>query len=86
MQTSSGNDRTINSDSIIQFSPLDFIRSGLYNYSSGGINGRSGSGYYWQLRVYSETNARSLGFASTGLNPQDGNYKGYGFTVRCLAR
>ena len=65
---------------------LLFIRSGNYNYSSGGINNRSSNGNYWQSRVNSETNARNLNFNSTNLNPQNNNNKGNGFTVRCLVR
>ena len=86
MEYSGGNERTINSDSIIQLSPTNFIRNGHYNYDSGDISYRGSYGRYWQSRVYSEAHARNLTFYSTALLPQNSSLKGYGFTVRCLVR
>ena len=76
----------VNTDSQLQLGPLNLIRNGRYDYSSGGIFYRSGNGYYWQSRVYSATSARLLAFFSTYLNPQVDHYKGYGISLRCLVR
>ncbi|MBQ3261423.1 hypothetical protein IJH29_02070 [Candidatus Saccharibacteria bacterium] len=43
-------------------------------------------GYYWSSTTYSTTNSRNLGFYSAGLGPSNGNGKGFGFAVRCVAR
>ena len=39
-------------------------------------------GYYWSARAYSAGYGRSLGFDSGGVNPQNYNYRAYGFSVR----
>ena len=77
----------INFDTEIQMKPTNFIRSGFYNYSSGGINSRNNYGPYWQSNNYSHIYTRALYFLSTLLNPQDTtNYKGYGYSLRYLVR
>ena len=65
---------------------LSFLRSGNYNYDSGALNNRGTNGNYWSLRGNSGTNANNLNFNSTNINPQNGNNRGNGFAVRCLAR
>ena len=59
-----------------------FPASGLYNGTS--LSYRGSSGYYWSSTWYSETNARSLSFGSTGVNPQYFNSRRLGFTVRAV--
>ena len=76
--------RTINSDSVIQFSSISFIRSGYYSYSSGGISVRDSNGYLWELEAVLTIAARILYFNSTYLYPQNTTYKGSGFPLRCL--
>ena len=73
-------------DNGIQRAPLSFVRGGYYLYSGGNLNYRGSNGYYWESRVGSGTTAYGLGFYSTDLTPQYGNLKGYGFSLRCLAR
>ena len=75
-----------NLDVIIQNNPISFIRSGRYYYGSGSIVDRSNESFYWGLIPVSDTYARYLYFYSTYLNPQSSNYKGNGFSFRCLVR
>ena len=78
-----------NADTLVQNLPLSFLRSGYYGYSNGALNHRDTVGYYWSAQSYpSGTNpyANYLYFRSTVINPQDGNHRGYGVALRCLAR
>lgn len=45
-----------------------------------------GRGYYWSSTPYAATYAHYLYFSSMLVNPQNGNNKTNGFTVRCVAR
>ncbi|MBR2709807.1 hypothetical protein IKE72_01870, partial [Candidatus Saccharibacteria bacterium] len=65
--------------------PMNFNRPGHYHWSNGELNGRGTAGHFWSSVGYSATNARGLNFYSTYFSPQDGHYKGYGFSVRCVA-
>ena len=65
---------------------LSFLLSGDYYYVSSALVARGSYGNYWSLRGLSGTSANDLNFYSTGINPQDGYGRGYGFAVRCLAR
>ena len=73
-------------DAGIQAAPLSFLRGGYYYYSNGGLNNRGDRGYDWESRVDSDTYAYRLVFQSTSLNPQNSNYKGSGFSLRCIVR
>ena len=67
---------------------LSFLRSGYYYYDSGALNGRGTYGYYWSAQSYTSgttLGAYSLHFLSTYVYPQNGNNRGNGFAVRCLA-
>ena len=68
-------------DTILQLPPLAFLRSGDYGYSGGGLSNRTSDGYYWSDRL-----SNSLDFSSSVLRPQGGSARGYGFSLRCLAR
>jgi len=59
-----------------------FPASGFYLGAS--LLSRGSNGYYWSSTWYSEASARSLGFNSAGVNPQDFNDRRYGFTVRAV--
>ena len=59
-----------------------FPASGYYNGTS--LNGRGTYGSYWSSTWYSETNARLLGFDSTGVGPQNYYGRRCGFTVRAV--
>ena len=65
--------------------PLNFNRPGYYHWSSGAPNYRGTIGGFWSSVGYSSTNALRLEFGSSYFSPQYGNYKGYGFSVRCVA-
>ena len=83
-QASGGNNLTINSDSIIQFSPLGFIRGGNYYYASGRISNRNSFGDYWQFGGSDIENAQFSDFGASYLSAQASANKGYGFPIRCL--
>ena len=70
----------------LQEVPLSIILSGYYNWIKGTAGYRGDYGGYWASTPSSSTSARSLGFYSTVVRPQDGSNKVYGFTVRCVAR
>ena len=59
-----------------------FPASGVYGGTS--LSGRGSLGYYWSSSWYSETNARSLSFNSTGVDPQNSYYRRYGFTAHAV--
>ncbi|MBR3279247.1 MAG: hypothetical protein IKG01_10190 [Lachnospiraceae bacterium] len=66
--------------------PLSIIFSGLYYWVSGDLNYRGTLGNYWSSTPYAYTYSHYLGFTSTYVYPQNGNYKTNGLTVRCVAR
>ena len=70
-------------DSGILSEPFAFPYSGHYNWNSTGLNNRSSRGGYWSSRTYSTASSHSQAFTSTSIRPQLGDYKGYGFAVRC---
>ena len=74
-----------NLDTVAQISSLTFIYSGDISYSSGGLAGFS-SGLYWSNRSYVYYGSYLLSFDSTHFTPQNGGDRGYGLTLRCLAR
>ena len=73
-----------NNDSRIRPLPMSFIRSGLYYLGS--LNNRGSYGYYWSAVASSSTGAYFLYFSSGSLNPQSGDNKYAGFSVRCVSR
>ncbi|MBQ2638215.1 hypothetical protein IJF89_00855, partial [Candidatus Saccharibacteria bacterium] len=72
-------------DAMLGVFPLSFSRSGSYYWYSGGLSNRGSSGYYWSAASYSDTSSYLLTFNSSYLYPRNGNSKGYGFAVRCVA-
>ena len=66
--------------------PLYFVRSGSYYYYNGSMDALGSSGYYWSSTASNATNAYSLYFYGSGVYPQNTNYRGRGFSVRCVAR
>ena len=86
-QESKGNLFTTNSDSIIHFQPIAFIRGGNYNCSSGSINNLLSSfGTYWESRAYLTDLAWYFNLNFTTLDSQAGSPKGNGYSLRCLVR
>ncbi|MBR2709508.1 hypothetical protein IKE72_00280 [Candidatus Saccharibacteria bacterium] len=65
--------------------PLNFNRPGYYNWSNGILWGRGVDGDFWSSVGYSAKGAHDLSFYSAQFYPQDGDSKGYGFSVRCVA-
>ena len=70
--------------------PLDFWRAGLYDRSYGTVIGRTTYGYWWSRNASSSAHANRLGTAISGtsgyVNAQYSNYRGFGLSVRCVAR
>jgi len=66
--------------------PLGLARAGAYDYDDGVLYGQSSYGDYWSRRIVSSTNSYRLRFYSGLVSPQDNYTRGYGFSVRCLAR
>ncbi|MBQ3261270.1 hypothetical protein IJH29_01275, partial [Candidatus Saccharibacteria bacterium] len=84
---------SLSKDTSLHTLPLAFIRGGYYNWGNkdyptemGAPRNRRYNGYYWSSTTYSTTHSRNLNFYSTRLSPSNGNYKGNGFAVRCVAR
>ncbi len=65
---------------------LNFLRTGVYVRSNGLIFGRVTDGYWWSTTAGSATNGHYLDTYPTGVGPQDNNYRGHGFAVRCVVR
>ena len=67
--------------------PLNFVRSGHYYWSNGQVYYKGAGGDWWSTAAYSTaTYAQHLTTNSTRVIPQTASYKGYGLTVRCVAR
>ncbi len=73
------------SSQTLRQSPLSIPFSGIFNFASGAVNNVASAGYFWSSTSLSAPLARSLAFLSNLLNPQANNYKGHGFSVRCVA-
>ncbi|MBR2725680.1 hypothetical protein IKE87_00185, partial [Candidatus Saccharibacteria bacterium] len=65
--------------------PLNFNRPGTYVWSNGALHARGTNGNFWSSVSYSATGAHGLAFYSTYFYPQNSNFKGYGYSVRCVA-
>ena len=48
------------------------------------MGGERSNGYCWAATPSGAANGRNLYFNSTGVNPQNSNYRGVGFPVRCV--
>ena len=65
--------------------PPNFILAGNYNSTS--FNNVGISGHYWSSTSGSDNSiARSLRIDSSSIYSATGNYRSFGFSVRCLAR
>jgi uncharacterized protein (TIGR02145 family) len=59
---------------------LFFPAAGFYNGTT--LSGEGSNGYYWSSSFSSATYAYRFGFSSSGVNPQSGNSRRSGFSVR----
>jgi len=66
--------------------PMGLARAGGYSCNNGGLGRQSSDAYYWSHRIYSSAGSYYLDFGSGSVSPQYGDRRGYGFSVRCLAR
>ncbi len=69
-------------------SPMHFVPAGFYNYSNGALTNVGERQLYWSGTAYTTaTHAWRLYFTSGTVYPgTDYNNKGYGLSVRCVAR
>ena len=58
--------------------------AGLRDYSSSSVGNVGSYGLYWSSTAYSADIAYYLFFSSSSLNPQSGDYRALGFSVRCF--
>lgn len=63
---------------------LKLSKEGYMDYDFTSESGQGSSGYFWSGTPSSETNAYYLHYWSTGVNPQNNDTKGYGFSIRCV--
>ena len=75
-----------NNDTKLRSALLGFNYTGYYNYSSGSLSNTTSDGYYWSRTVVSSESAYLLYFVSSNVNPSVANYRGYGYSLRCVAR
>ena len=67
--------------------PLNFVRSGSYQWSTGQVYHKGARGSWWSAAAPSATaNAQSLSTYSARVVPQNVLNKGYGLMLRCVAR
>jgi len=77
-----------NTDASVIAEPLHFIRSGNYNYNGGTLLAQGTGGYFSSATAKSGAYSYHLRFSSSGgyLDPQFSRGKGFGLTIRCVAR
>ena len=56
------------------------------NFWQGSVNNTTTNGNYWTSSSYQADAAHNLEFNASELNPQNGNNKQNGLTVRCVAQ
>ena len=70
----------------IHADPLNFNSSGHYRYSVGDMYSQGSAGLYWSSSAYSNAiQVYRLLFNASNIYLRDYNYKGHGFSVRCVA-
>ncbi len=67
-------------------SPLAFVYTGFYSYSSGSLNYEGSNGLYWSRTAGSGSSAYDLYFNISSVDPQDRDNRGHGFALRCVGR
>ena len=65
---------------------FNFLRTGYYYRSYGGVNERVANGFWWSTTAGSATDGHYLSTSPTHVSPQHNGYRGYGFAVRCVVR
>lgn len=64
---------------------VGFFLPAAGNYNGTTLNNRGSNGNYWSRSIYSNAaNGYNLNFNSSAVNPQDGNARFFGFTVRAV--
>ena len=71
---------------VLRDAPLYFVRSGAHYYSNGYINILGSIGLYWSSTAPTTNNAYSLRFSGSSVDPQFNDRRGYGYSLRCVAR
>ncbi|MBR3052074.1 hypothetical protein IKG60_00440, partial [Candidatus Saccharibacteria bacterium] len=78
------NSNSTDNASGLMSAPLYLSRSG--RIGGGSLLSAGSGGYYWSSTVFSGESARGLNFYATGVYPENGNARYYGFSLRCVAR
>lgn len=66
---------------------INNLRLGRNGYVfNGSLDDAGSNGYYWSSTAYSASNAYSLGFNSSSVNPSSNRVRYYGFSVRCVRK
>ncbi|MBR0416031.1 hypothetical protein IJI64_02610 [Candidatus Saccharibacteria bacterium] len=64
--------------------PFSIPYSGYVARESGATVDQATSGHFWSAAPSSTTSSRNLAFYGTRVWPEYGNYRTYGFSVRCI--
>lgn len=64
---------------------LKFSASGFRYLNSPDLYQQSNNGWYWSGGAYSDTSAWDFNFSNGTSTTYDGDYRTYGFSVRCIA-
>ena len=68
----------------LRSSPLNFAYTGYYNYTSGKLSDETTYGAFWSRTVDGSSGAYSLYFNSSYVDPQNYNFRYFGFSVRLV--
>jgi len=68
----------------LRLSPLYFLYGGFID--SGSLNHVGLDGYKWSSTAYTDAFTYYLSFDANIINPSDGYWYYFGFSIRCLAR
>ncbi len=71
---------------IVDVLSLNFLRTGYYYRSYGGVYARVADGSWWSTTAGSATHGHYLSTYPTNVLPQRNYYRGYGLAVRCVVR
>ncbi len=70
----------------LRSAPLDFLRTGLYDYLDGDLRNQNLGGTWWSDTGNSDIYGRYISTSPSGVIPQNNYYRGAGFAIRCVTR
>ena len=71
---------------IVQQKIMSFIRSDSYSYSDGKYSNTGLTGALWGNRANTSISTHLFNFYPNYLNPLNGGHKGFGLSLRCVAK